>query len=73
MARRTFEDWKYLVDKQVASGLSVPQFCRQQSLNPKYFYSRKSMIKTKSNEGNFIQAQIISHQTTVVTNKPEQS
>lgn len=33
MARRTFDDWKHLVDKQAASGLSVPQFCRQHNLN----------------------------------------
>ena len=51
MTRRTFDDWKYLVDKQTASGLSVPKFCSQHNLNPKYFYSRKSMISTKSNEG----------------------
>jgi hypothetical protein len=73
MTRRTFDDWKYLVDKQTASGLSVPKFCSQHNLNPKYFYSRKSMISTKSNEGGFIQAQVISHQTTVLTNKQEQS
>ena len=73
MARRTFDDWKHLVDKQAISGLSVPQFCRQHNLKPKYFYSRKSMISTKSNEGDFIQAQVISQQTTVVANKREQN
>ena len=73
MTRRTFDDWKYLVDKQTASGLSVPKFCRQHNINPKYFYSRKSMISTKSNEGDFIQAQVISQQTTVVANKREQN
>ncbi len=73
MTRRTFDDWKHLVDKQAASGLSVPMFCNQHNLNPKYFYSRKSMVSTKNNSGDFIQAQVISQQTTVVANKPEQS
>jgi len=73
MTRRTFDDWKHLVDKQTASGLSVPKFCRQHNLNPKYFYSRKSMISTKNNGEDFIQAQVITQQTTVVANKPEQS
>ena len=73
MTRRTFDDWKILVDKQNACGLSIPQFCRQHNLNPTYFYSRKSMVHAKSNEGNFIQAQIIAYQTTLLTNKPTQN
>jgi len=73
MTRRTFDDWKYLVDKQTASGLSVPEFCRQHNINQKYFYSHKSMISTKNNGEDFIQAQVISQQTTVVVNKQEQS
>ncbi len=73
MTRRTFDDWKHLVERQAASGLSVPKFCSQHNLNPKYFYSRKSMISTKENGGDFIQAQVISQQATIVTNKREQS
>ena len=40
MQRRTLDDWKKLVDKQIASGLSVPKFCQEHQLNPKYFYAR---------------------------------
>lgn len=71
MTRRTFDDWKVLVEKQIASGLSVPQFCHQHQLNPKYFYSRKSMVCKESNNSGFIQAQVITQQTQVIT-KAEQ-
>ena len=72
MTRKTFDEWNNLVDEQIASGLSVPQFCEQQQLNPKYFYSRKAMVcKARDNTG-FIQAQVISQQTHLVA-KVEQS
>ena len=40
MQRRTLDDWKNLVDKQIASGLSVLEFCQQHQLNPKYESNR---------------------------------
>lgn len=73
MTRKTFDDWKNLVEKQIASGLSVPQFCNQHNLNPKYFYSRKSMIVNASDNAGFIQAQVITQQTTRLDTKPEAS
>jgi len=63
MSRKTLADWKILVDRQATSGLSVVQFCQQQSLNPKYFYSRKSLIKKSKADTGFVQAQIITKQT----------
>lgn len=45
MTRRTLDDWKLLIDKQLASGMSVPKFCQQHQLNEKYFYGRKSIFK----------------------------
>ncbi len=73
MTRKTFDDWKNLVEKQIASGLSVPQFCHQHQLNPRYFYSRKSMIcKARGNTG-FIQAQVITKQTTLLAAKTAQN
>jgi putative transposase len=54
MTRKTFNDWKSLVDKQIASGLTVPNFCQQHNLNPKYFYSRKPMIYKADNNTAFI-------------------
>jgi len=63
MSRKTLAECKILVDKQTTSGLSVVQFFQQQSLNPKYFYSRKSIIcKTVSSAG-FVQAQVITKKT----------
>ena len=73
MTRKTLDDWKHLVDKQIASGLSVPQFCVQHDLNPKYFYSRKSVINKESRNAGFIQAQVVTKRTTVVSTKNEQS
>ncbi|MDX2367135.1 MAG: IS66 family insertion sequence element accessory protein TnpB [Colwellia sp.] len=73
MTRKTFDDWKNLVEKQIASGLSVPLFCNQHNLNHKYFYSRKSMIVNASDNAGFIQAQVITKQTTLLETKPEPS
>ena len=71
MSRKTLAEWKILVDKQITSGLSVVQFCQQQSLNPKYFYSRKSLIgKTASSTG-FVQAQVFTKQTSRLTIAPK--
>ena len=71
MSRRTFEDWKKLVEEQIASELSVPLFCHQHQLNPNYFYSRKSMVCKESNNAGFIQAQVITQQTQVITNSEQ--
>ncbi len=73
MARKTLDDWKILVEKQIASGLSVPQFCHQNNLNPKYFYSHKSKIVNASESASFIQAQVITKQTSLLTTKTEQN
>ena len=73
MSRKTFDNWKALVEKQIASGLSVPQFCRQYNLNPKYFYSRKSNVINAGENAGFIQAQVISKQTTLLATKAEQN
>ena len=73
MSRKTFDDWRVLVEKQVTSGLTVPKFCHQHNLNPKYFYSRKSMVYKELDTTGFIQAQIITEKTTQVTSTVESS
>ena len=73
MTRKTFDDWKALVEKQIASGLSVPQFCHQHNLNPKYFYARKSKVINASEYAGFIQAQVIRESSTLLTTKAEQN
>jgi len=60
MTRKTFNEWKHLVEKQIANGLSVPQFCLQHQLNPKYFYTRKAMVAKARDNTDFIHAQIVS-------------
>lgn len=67
MKRRTPDDWKVLIDKQMASGLSVPQFCQQHQLNTKYFYTRKSLLNQTMMQTDFAQAQVVSQQTTLVS------
>ena len=73
MTRKTFDDWKSLVEKQIASGLSVPQFCHRHNLNPKYFYSRKSKIIRASNNTGFIQAHVITKQAALLATTAEQN
>lgn len=67
MTRRTLDDWKVLIDKQIASGMSVPKFCQQHQLNAKYFYGRKSIFKNAQPQTGFIQAQVIQQQTTLLS------
>ncbi|MFK5950819.1 MAG: hypothetical protein QM500_18860 [Methylococcales bacterium] len=67
MSRKTLTDWKILVEKQMTSGLSVVQFCQQQNLNPKYFYSRKLLIYKSSNNTGFVQAQVVTQKTSQIT------
>lgn len=67
MSRKTLDDWKILVEKQNTSGLSVVQFCQQHNLNPKYFYSRKSLISKTASTTGFVQAQVITEKTSQIT------
>lgn len=73
MTRKTFDDWKTLVEKQIASGLSVPQFCNLHNLNPKYFYARKSKVVHATEHTGFIQAQVITQQSTRLETMPAQN
>jgi hypothetical protein len=67
MSRKTLADWQILVEKQIASGLSVVQFCQQHNLNPKYFYSRKALICQSGADTGFVKAQVVSEQTSSLT------
>ena len=44
MARRTREQWLVLFQAQVDSGLSASEFCRQQGIDPNYFFQRKGSL-----------------------------
>ena len=43
--RRNKQQWLELLDEQQNSGFSIPDFCEQNSINPKYFYARRSLLK----------------------------
>ena len=44
MKRRSKEDWQELILRQVESGLSAQQFCRDNNVCPKYFSIRKKQL-----------------------------
>ena len=67
MSRKTLADWQILVEKQIASGLSVPQFCQQHNLNTKYFYSRKALVYQSNADVGFVQAHVITEKTSRLT------
>ena len=66
MGRKTSDEWKALVDQQITSGLSVPKFCEQYQLNAKYFYARRAIIAKENSKTSFIQAKVVTQQTTVI-------
>jgi len=73
MSRKTSDEWKILVDQQIASGLSVPKFCEQYLLSAKYFYARKAIIAKENSSTGFIQAKVVTQQTTVIAHQGQSS
>jgi hypothetical protein len=71
MSRKTSDEWKNLVEQQVTSGQSVPKFCGQHQLNVKYFYARKAIIAKGNNSTGFIQAKVVTQQTTIISQHAE--
>jgi len=71
MSRKTSDEWKNLVAQQVTSGLSVPKFCEQHQLSAKYFYARKAIITKDNNSTGFIQAKVVTKQTTIIAQHVE--
>ena len=52
MNRRTKEQWQALFEAHEKSGLSATAFCKEHSLNPKYFsLRRKQLHSVASQEG----------------------
>lgn len=48
MNRRTKAQWRALFDEQQTSGLNATEFCRRESINPKYFSLRKRELSPSS-------------------------
>lgn len=44
MSRRSKAQWRELISQQQSSGLSAAEFCRRESINPKYFSTRKGQL-----------------------------
>lgn len=44
MSRRTQEGWRDLIAQKHTSGMSAAQFCRERSINPRYFSLRKKQL-----------------------------
>jgi len=44
MSRRSKAQWRELISQQQSSGLSAAEFCRSESINPKYFSMRKGLL-----------------------------
>jgi len=49
MSRRTQKEWRDLIAQQQSSGVSAAQFCRERSINPKYFSTRKKQLASSTN------------------------
>lgn len=49
MARRSKAQWKRLIEEQSASELNAAEFCRQRSINAKYFSLRKKQLADSGN------------------------
>jgi hypothetical protein len=52
MTRRTKSEWYELIEQQKTSGLSAAEFCRRNSVNPKYFSLRKKQLA--DSRGDFV-------------------
>lgn len=44
MSRRSKAQWRELISQQQSSGLTAAEFCRRESINPKYFSTRKVQL-----------------------------
>lgn len=50
MNRRTNEQWQALFERQEQSGLSQTAFCKEHSLNPKYFSLRRKQLQAADSQ-----------------------
>ncbi|WP_028864048.1 IS66 family insertion sequence element accessory protein TnpA, partial [Psychromonas aquimarina] len=54
MQEKTRQKWTALIEQQQASGLSVVEFCNNNQLSPKSFYSRRKILTQGNAEPSFI-------------------
>ncbi len=45
MGRKSLTDWEEIVERQLSSGLTAAEFCRQNNINQKYFSQYKCKFK----------------------------
>jgi hypothetical protein len=65
MKRRSESQWQQLITDQAVSDLSAVEFCREHSLNPQYFSTKKSRLKHEASR--FIKANIANKSPTKIT------
>lgn len=53
MSRRSKAQWRELILQQQSSGLTAAEFCRRESINQKYFSTRK--IELSQAASNFVE------------------
>ncbi|WP_028865276.1 IS66 family insertion sequence element accessory protein TnpA [Psychromonas aquimarina] len=54
MQEKTRHKWIALIEQQQASGLSVVEFCDNNQVSPKSFYSRRKILTQGNAESSFI-------------------
>lgn len=54
MARLTQDQWRALIDEQVASGQTAMAFCAERGIDNKYFSTRKSQLAKPSTKSSFV-------------------
>ncbi|MCP5005802.1 MAG: IS66 family insertion sequence element accessory protein TnpB [Planctomycetes bacterium] len=59
MQEKTRQKWSALIAQQEASGLSVMEFCDNNQLSPKSFYSRRKILSQSHAEASFIKVRTI--------------
>ena len=54
MARLTQEQWRTLINEQVASGQTAMAFCAERGIDNKYFSTKKSQLSKPSTTSAFV-------------------
>jgi len=70
MIKRSEFQWRELFQQQEQSGLSAAAFCREHSLNPKYFSLRKKQL---SDQPAFVQVKPKPQSNDIVRREPKQT
>jgi len=65
MTRRTQAEWLSIFEAQQQSGLTADAFCKNHSINPKYFSTRKNQLHRQTSP--FVQAVVEDHSPSLIS------